>query len=192
MSISVLQSSESNEWFTPDVYVQAARTCMEGIELDPASCTLANQVVQAKRFYSIEENGLMQSWKCHSLWLNPPYGKGSTGKSNQEIWSCHLIDEYEAGNVEQAILLVNAVMGNAWFQRLWYNYHACLTNHRIRFWSPQTLAVQPTFSNAFFYFGKQSERFRKHFQQFGRVIDPDRSMLTAVNMELWRESEGVA
>jgi ParB family transcriptional regulator, chromosome partitioning protein len=184
-TIAVLQASESNEWYTPETYAKAVQQVLRGVELDPASCALANQMIQAERIYTSAENGLMHSWRCRSLFCNPPYGKASTGKSNQETWSCKWIDECEAGNVEEAILLVNAVLGNSWFQRLWYNYHVCLTNHRIRFWSPQTSDVHPTFSNAFFYFGKHSERFREHFQQFGRVIEPDYSALTSRNLELW-------
>lgn len=185
MNIDILQSSESNEWYTPAVYMKAVQQVLRGIELDPASCEQANQIVQAQHYYTLEQNGLMHSWQARSVWLNPPYGKSSTGESNQEIWTCRLIGEYEAGHIEEAILLVNAVTGNAWFQRLW-NYHICFTNHRIRFYSPSTLAVQPTFSNAFVYFGKDGERFKTLFRQFGRIVDPDRSIASVVNLELWQ------
>ena len=194
---SVLQSSESNEWYTPASYVNAARVLMSGIELDPASCELANQTVKATKFYSKEQNGLLQNWHARSMWLNPPYGKTDTGKSNQEIWTHRLIAEYESGNIQEAVLLVNAVTGNAWFQPLW-NYLLCFTDHRIRFYNADVLAVQPTHSNVLVYFGTQVARFIDLFSSFGTVVkraDDARRPLHVIKYDLWSgepESEGVA
>ena len=42
------------------------------IDLDPASSTNANYVVQANRFFNWEQNGLHQSWKAKNVYLFPP------------------------------------------------------------------------------------------------------------------------
>lgn len=52
-------SCESPEWYTPSPVVEAAREVMGAIDLDPMSCDEANQTVQATRFYSTDENGLL-------------------------------------------------------------------------------------------------------------------------------------
>ncbi len=163
-------SSKSVEWYTPVEYIKAARNVMNGtIELDPASCEIANHIVQATRYYDVKMNGLLQSWQARSLWLNPPYGRGDANRSNQEIWTCKLIAEYEAGNVEEAILLVNAATDTGWFQRLWA-YPICFVVYRINFYSPSGETGGPTHGSVFVYFGEHVERFREVFSQFGRVV----------------------
>lgn len=162
-----LQMSESNEWFTPVVYVEAARELMGGIDVDPASCAFANRVVQATTYYDITTNGLEQEWRGR-VWLNPPYGRDG-GDSNQEIWTRRLIEQYDAGITTEAVLLVNAVPGNKWFQPLW-RFLLCFPDHRIRFYNQETEASQPTHSNALIYLGKQHERFDTLFSRFGAVV----------------------
>src|SRR5689334_4639149 len=116
-NIDALLSNESEEWYTPPVYIEAARKVMGKIDLDPASCAKAQRTVKATKYYSLErgENGLMLPWPGR-LWVNPPYCKVS-GKSNQEIWSSRLISQYVAGITTEAILLVNASTETVWFQR---------------------------------------------------------------------------
>ena len=44
-------SSETNEWYTPKKYVDVARQILGEIDLDPASCIVANRVIKAKQFW---------------------------------------------------------------------------------------------------------------------------------------------
>jgi len=134
-ALAKIQDSGNVEYYTPEKYIRAVRKVLGNIELDPASCELGNLVVQAERIYTLQQNGLAHLWQAETLYINPPYGR--TGhRSNQEIWSCKLIAEYEAGNVGEAILLVNANTETTWFQRL-CSYSLCLVRGRINFRSPQ-------------------------------------------------------
>lgn len=160
---------KSFEWHTPQKYIQAAREAMGGaIDLDPASDAVANQAVGAVRFYDKANDGLLQIWEAQRLWLNPPYCK-SGGTSNQELWTCKLLAEYEAGRIQQAILLVNAATETRWFQRL-YDFPMCFVKGRIRFNSPTGIITGPTVGSAFVYFGSDSQQFVTVFSQFGVVI----------------------
>lgn len=159
---------KSIEWYTPLPIIQAARRVLGDIELDPSSCEMANKTVQAARYYDKQSDGLLQTWNAKTVWLNPPYCK-SGATSNQELWTCKLLAEYEAGNVEEAILLVNAATETLWFQRL-YAYPICFMRGRIRFNSPTGVNSGSTVGSAFVYFGLKSERFIAVFRQFGAVV----------------------
>ena len=165
---NVLHSSESNEWYTPQQYVDAARELMGGIDLDPATSEQANATVKAKKIYTIDDDGYAQAWKG-KVWLNPPYGREEGEGSNQARWTLKLIEEYKAGRVAEAVLLVNAAPANKWFAPLW-EYLVCFTDHRIRFQSPAGEANQPTHSNALVYLGKNKDGFIKHFAKFGAIV----------------------
>ena len=166
-TLSVLTSSDSNEWYTPARYVDAARVLMGGIDLDPASCALANETVGAARIFALEDDGLAQEWRGR-VWINPPYGK-EDGESNQARWSAKLISEWCAGRIDHAVMLVNASTGSKWFQALW-QYPICFTDHRIEFNNAAGAASQPTQSNAFVYFGDALERFIDVFSAFGVIV----------------------
>lgn len=186
-NIKALLSNENNEWFTPAIYVEAARRVLGKIDLDPASCAEANLTVQATRYYSQSDNGLLYPWPGR-VWLNCPYGK-TNGKSNQEIWSYRLMGQYIAGITTEAIMLVNASTDTAWFQRLARQYPVCLTDHRISF--RRGVAGNdsgPTHGSAFFYLGHLHEKkFFEVFRQFGLVlrIDSGDTLPTMINLDLW-------
>ena len=67
-------SSASVEHYTPAGIVDLARSLMGGIDLDPASCAKANEIIKAARYFTEEMDGLAQDWRG-SIWLNPPGGR---------------------------------------------------------------------------------------------------------------------
>jgi phage N-6-adenine-methyltransferase len=154
--------SKSMEWYTPAQYIEAARVVLGGIDLDPASCEIANQTVRADRFYSAEDDGLRQQWSGR-VWLNPPY----CGLAGEFI--AKLAEEYQAGNVTAAVVLVNAhATDTKWFQPLWAG-HLCFTDRRINFYGPGTVSGN-THGSTIVYFGKEPDRFVEVFDEFGPVV----------------------
>jgi hypothetical protein len=164
----LVNSSQSNEWYTPENYIEAVKEVLGAIDLDPASNSLADQTVKAKRFFSIDDDGLKQPWNGQ-VFLNPPYGFNDDGESNQAIWSKRLIEQYQLGITKEAILLVNASTASQWFKPLW-DYPICFTDHRIKFYSSEENSNQPTKDNCFVYFGKQLEKFVQVFSKFGSIV----------------------
>jgi DNA N-6-adenine-methyltransferase Dam len=157
-------SSKSNDWYTPQPYISAVRSILGHIDLDPASCALANTVVQADRFYTEADDGLNKPW-FGRIYLNPPYA-GLGPKFVKK-----LIAEYESGNVAEAILLVNShCTDSKWFKQL-FNYVLCFTDHRSKFWNQDGIGGAPTHGSVFVYFGPNPDRFEEHFEQFGSVVE---------------------
>ncbi len=173
MAVTVF-SHESVDYYTPPVYIEAAREVMGSIDLDPASCEAAQANVKATHFLTERDDGLSVPW-FGRVWLNPPYSK-TDGESNQAIWSQYLVREYQAGHVSEAILLVKAALGYKWFEDLWWSWPVCFARERISFIRPDgTDDGQSKQATAFVYLGQRFERFAEVFRGFGRVIPPERT-----------------
>ena len=158
-----MQSSETNEWYTPGEHIEAARRVLGTIDLDPASSLKANQTVQAARIYTQDDDGLNQPWKGR-LWLNPPYG----GKAGAFVE--RLVAEYGDGDVTAAVVLVSSHSTDTrWFEPLW-NFVLCFSYGRIPFVSSDGHADAPTHGSVFAYLGPEPYQFAAEFGQFGAVV----------------------
>lgn len=168
-SRQALTSSSSNEWYTPADVIEDTRMVLGGvIDLDPASCLAANMVVQAQRFYTVDQDGLGQSWNASSVFCNPPYGWRVKGVlSNQDAWSQRMIEQYQAGAFRAGLFLCNSSTGDQWFRRLWH-YPICFPGQRLRFWSVEQ-GNQPIKSNAIVYFGQDLPLFVRQFRKYGPI-----------------------
>lgn len=155
-----------NEWYTGAKYIDAAREVMGSIDLDPASCEMANLTVKASRYYTKEEDGLNNPW-VGNCWVNPPYGREG-GKSMIYAFIEKLIREYSIGNVQQAIILTPADTDERWFQLLW-DYPICFASHKLSFDRPDQTKSRQFFGTAFAYIGHDRERFIDIFEQFGPI-----------------------
>lgn len=182
--VQKITTKKNNEWYTPSKYIEAARAVMQGIDLDPASCELANRTVKATRYYTKEDNGLAQEWHGR-VWLNPPYGANNhlpnDQKSYVKQWVDKLICSHNNGDVEQAIACLLIQPSAKWFSPLW-NYPLCFTNHNVRFFLPNKSTAKGRkgrttdshlFGTLFVYLGPNISSFVEHFTEFGPVITPD-------------------
>jgi DNA N-6-adenine-methyltransferase (Dam) len=184
---STVLQGKSNEWYTPSRYIEAARSVMGSIDLDPASCELANRTVKAKRYFTKEDNGLSKEW-YGNVWLNPPYGRmyGSTGTT---AFATRLIEDYKKGNIQQAIILTMLGMYARWFFRL-LDYPICYLEEKPIFYRTDGTDGKIGFAACCFYLGPNEQRFIDIFQQFGtiakRVSTPRHTIATP---SLWEVSE---
>jgi ParB family chromosome partitioning protein len=165
MNVHVSNNAGENEWYTPPEYVEAAIKVLGIIDLDPASSTIANKIIKAKKFYTNEDDGLQQKWEGN-IFLNPPYSQPEI-----KLFSEKVSDEYEKGEISQAIILVNNATETAWFQRiLSVSSAVCFVKSRIRFLDPEgNPKGAPLQGQAILYFGEKDSLFRNCFSQFGVI-----------------------
>jgi hypothetical protein len=153
------------ERYTPPGIIEAARQALGGIELDPTSCEVANRVVKANRFFSIEDDGLRQDWIARSVWLNPPYANKLVSR-----FVGKLISEYEFGRVKSAVLLTNSNSTEVrWFELAASRSSLfCFPKRRLKFSSGKGREVtSPGLAQVLFYFGSDVVAFYEAFKHLG-------------------------
>jgi phage N-6-adenine-methyltransferase len=155
---------DGDEWYTPATYIEAARSVMGAIDLDPATSAAAQEVVKAATWYTKQDDGLSVPWEGR-VWINPPYSMPLIRQ-----FTSKLIDEYENGNVTQAIILTNNSSDTAWFHDLLSHYPACFTRGRVQFWRPDHDAFGARQGQVLFYLGDNIEAFTHVFCAFGQVV----------------------
>ena len=165
---------------------------MGAIDLDPFSCERANEVVRAAEFWS--QSGFENAWahegRAARVFCNPPGGKlhpktldpcKGRGLSGAAVAWAKLVDEYEKGNVEQAVFVcfnLELFRTSQGFEgvRSVLDFPFCVPRRRLRFWGESTPigTGDPQHPNAIVYLPradtsviKAHAHFREHFQQFG-------------------------
>lgn len=161
----VAHNSGKIEWYTPAEYIEAARRTMGGIDLDPASSEIANRIVQAAHYYTIQDDGLVQPW-FGRVWLNPPYSRRLV-----KLFTRRVADEYWMENIQAACVLVNNATETKWFQYMLSQAAAvCLLGGRVRFLdTDRKESRSPLQGQIVVYFGGSPTEFREHFRGLGQV-----------------------
>lgn len=90
--------------------------------LDPC-CT--EETAQCEKYYTPETNGLIQSWKGESVYVNPPYSRGNIDK-----WVFKCFQESEGANI---VALLPVSTSADWFQKYCLKQTKYWINKRVRF-----------------------------------------------------------
>lgn len=165
----VSHASGESEWYTPSKYIEAARATMGEIDCDPASTEFANEIVGAKTYYTIEDNGLEQDWEGR-IWMNPPYASPLIKHFSEK-----LIAELDSG-VTEACVLVNNATDTGWFHTLLVRAAAvCFIKGRVKFLDKKGNPTgAPLQGQVVLYFGKNEGVFGERFEEFGEVLHAKR------------------
>jgi phage N-6-adenine-methyltransferase len=160
------------ERYTPGQYIEATRSVLGGIDLDPATCEAAQKTVRAAEYFTIEDDGLARAWHGR-VWLNPPYHRDLLSAFVDKLGK-----EIRAGRVTTAIMLTNNCTDTGWFAAAMALSGAiCFTRGRIRFAEPDgregTREMgMPTQGQAFFYYRHDVGRFVDVFSEIGSCVSP--------------------
>ena len=157
---------DGDEWYTPTEYIEAARSVMGEITVDPASAEEAQRIVQADRYYIKQEDSLGDDICWYGCaWVNPPYSKPLI---NQFVGK--VISEYDKGHLTQAIILTNNSSDTKWFHSLLARFPACFTQGRVSFWRAGGEVFGARQGQTLFYLGDNVEKFKSVFSDFGLVV----------------------
>lgn len=153
-------SSETPEWNTPQHIVELVEETLDKIDLDPCSSGGEEPSVPAEKHYTEEDDGLSHPW-AGTVYMNPPYGReiGS--------WVEQLCNEYESGNVKEAIALTPARTDTQWFRRF-KNYPRCFIWGRLQFNDEGASAPFPSMA---VYLGRNKSKFAKVFGNIGDIYE---------------------
>lgn len=154
-------SDESDGWYTPSWLIDRARQMLGAIDLDPATCEAAQSVVQAARYYTATENGLIQPWHGR-MWINPPY-------SAPTPWVRRLINGYRTGDITSALMLTNSYTETNWWQELATVGTILFFRGRLQFWHPGKTSDRNRTGQTLAYLGPDVDRFRAVFADLGVI-----------------------
>jgi hypothetical protein len=151
-------SSKTDQWLTPPDIIVRVSAVMRGIDLDP--CAEHAKAVPAKRHFTIEDDGLAQTWSGR-VYMNPPYGDVI------DSWVEKLLSE---DGVTEAIALVPSRTDTHWFRRFYpTNAPVCFFDGRLKFSDSENSAPFPS---AAFYLGPRGHSFAQHFGPVGSIFMP--------------------
>lgn len=176
-------SMDSPEWYTPSVFVEAARAVMGGIDLDPASHDEANRTVMASRFYAVEDDGLALDW-FGRVFINPPGGLVAAFWKKALIeWASHRVSQFVwIGYSLEQLQTLQQIDADA----TPLDFSTCFTSKRIAFVENEAKKVErvakliaqgknpnkasgPSHSNYVTYAGPNQREFQRVFSAFGHV-----------------------
>ena len=192
----VNQNSGCVEWYTPKWITDLCAELMGGIDLDPASCEVANKFVGAKNFYTKEDDGLHKDW-FGNVFMNHPFGKPevackrsksepskflcnkerckSRGYHNESYvpgnadWINKLVNEYENDHFRRGCALTFASTSEGWFKPL-YQFPHCWLYDRVNFIDASGNEIKGAPKGCVISFpGIEIQKIHKLFSKYGHV-----------------------
>jgi ParB family chromosome partitioning protein len=160
----VKYNSGNDDWYTPIDIINAVKNVLGEIDLDPASSKIANKNINAKVYYTIDEDGLNKEWDGR-VFLNPPYSRPLCSKFLEKL--------INSPKITEAILLINNNTETIMTQKIFSKMSLiCLPKHRIKFLDTNgNPKGSPLQGQLLAYCGKNRQKFIDEFKQFGVIME---------------------
>ena len=154
--------SGNQEWYTPPEIIEAARQCLSIIELDPFSCTKANEVVRAEKYYTKEDNGFALPWDGKKVWCNHPFSR-----ENNSAIANKVDTEYFMG--AEIVMITFAATSEKWFKPL-LRFPQCFLHGRTNYLDQNGNKVKGvTKGSVVTYLGDNPDEFYEAFKHLGTI-----------------------
>lgn len=183
----VARGDSKIEWYTPPWLLGGVRAVLGEIDTDPASCEAAQQLVKAKTYYTMADDGLAHSWFGRTF-MNPPYAR-SLIDAFADKW---VVERY-LGHITEGMVLCNNATETVWFQMLAATCDAlCTIRSRVRFWGEGTGSNVGLQGQAVLYYGPQADLFTLVWERWGQVWTMNRNTLTYGSSEMMQRVMSLA
>jgi len=107
----------SDDWETPDDLFDELNLEFQ-FTLDPC-CT--PDTAKCEKYFTVEDNGIFESWEDERVFMNPPY-------SNISTWVNKAVLEVTQNNCPLVVALLPA-----WTDRIWFHWYIYPDRAEIRF-----------------------------------------------------------
>lgn len=131
MSEDQFLDADSDEFGTPD-YIYNALNEEFQFTIDVAATA---QNTKCAKFFTKEDNGLLQSWANEVVWCNPPYSRG-----NVKDFATKALVETQQLECLTAVLLVPTKTEQDWFQNFRSYFEVRFIRGRVKFIGGKTSA----------------------------------------------------
>lgn len=159
----------TDQWYTPIEIIDRVKLVFGGtIDLDPASCEVANKTVKAISYIEEQEDGLKHQW-FGNIFCNPPYSKPKIAQFCEKV-----VEEYEIKNINSAIYLLKEGATNAWFRPLRL-YLTGYLDKRVKFIDGTTgkICESPRSGHCLIYLGREKDKFINIMSEGGFCYFPN-------------------
>jgi len=164
----------SQDWGTPEKYVQAVREFFNGaIALDP--CSNEHSIVHAEVEYRLpDHDGLRESWSFSTIFVNPPYGIDKERGTSIRRWLSRCAGANEDHQSEVLALVPVATNTGHWKKNVFGKATGVcfLYDTRLKFLvNGRNGGKGAPMACAMVYWGCDFDRFSSIFSKFGAVVD---------------------
>jgi len=121
----VMFSSKSNEWTTPKAFFDKLDKIFGPFTLDPC-CDSTNNLTQ--NYFTEQQDGLVQSWQGHTVFMNPPYSRGELKR-----WIQKAYEESQRKNTLVVALIPSRTDTKYWHEYVMKARHIMFVKGRIKF-----------------------------------------------------------
>lgn len=166
-------NTKSQDWNTPEVYINAVQQVFGKIILDP--CSNEHSLVNAEVEYIFpDKDGLKEKWNYSTIYVNPPYGIDKYRKTSIRDWLFKCADANE--NFGSEVIALIPVAPNT---RHWKDYifgkatSICfLYDTRLKFLeNGEVKGKGAPMACSMIYWGKNYKKFFEVFINYGAVVD---------------------
>ena len=131
----VMFSSKTGNWETPQDFFEKLDWRFGPFNLDPCA---QPHTAKCTKFYTEEDDGLQQSWAGHTVYVNPPYGRGI------EKWIKKAYQEAQQPDTKVVMLIPSRTDTKYWHNYVMKASEIYFVKGRLKFGQSTTSAPFPS------------------------------------------------